>query len=408
MSCCILLYFLLFINKVPRPRIRQRRRIPPCDPLAPLTPSDFPPLPRPLPLPAGRAAYITVITADHFHDFLKNWPSQERHLFQPWDSHLILVVPEGNEAPIAVAIARTLRWKRLASLTAAQRTFPCEGAVDSMEEAALSGWYRTPRAVTVAVIVRRFRLPLHLQNATYAQLAPPCGPLRCCVPGSAPLRQYEVAMLKTWALINTAFVHHALVDMGLLDAYDYLFKLDADIKMHRTPPFSPADYMRARGCAFLHTRHLEVPRENAHCWQSLVNATFRFAALHGMQPRSSARGWCRDPRLYLYGNFLGFWRPFVRAPAQRALSRWLYDNDPKYFNYADQGAVLAYLCMWYEVAELDELQVNASADSVVCSLSAWRGDQGYGLPSEKVFSHAGELYNDIGQEPDRNSEFENL
>ena len=57
--------------------------------------------------------------------------------------------------------------------------------------------------------------------------------------------------------------------------------------------------------------------------------------------------------LYIYGNFVGFWRPFVRAPAQRAFSRWLFENDRLYYNYNDQGSSRAYLCMWYDVAYLN-------------------------------------------------------
>jgi hypothetical protein len=72
----------------------------------------------------------------------------------------------------------------------------------------------------------------------------------------------------------------------------------------------------------------------------------------------------RAPRQY--GNFVGFWRPFVRAPAHRAFSRWLFENDRLYYNYNDQGSTRAYLCLWYDVEYLNSLPL-------VCDLLSWRG-----------------------------------
>ena len=61
----------------------------------------------------------------------------------------------------------------------------------------------------------------------------------------------------------------------------------------------------------------------------------------------------------------------MRAPAQRAFSRWLYENDPLLFNYNDQGLTRAFLCLWYDVPYLNSLPH-------VLDLFEWRG---------QVFTH---------------------
>ncbi len=50
----------------------------------------------------------------------------------------------------------------------------------------------------------------------------------------------------------------------------------------------------------------------------------------------------------------------------KSFMRWLYENDPKYFNYNDQGSTRAYLCMFYDVAYLN-------SKPLVCDLLSWRG-----------------------------------
>lgn len=89
----------------------------------------------------------------------------------------------------------------------------------------LSGWYRSPAGVTVVVVVRHFRLPHFIRDASAQDLADPCGLLRCCDEDAPrrgePFSSEEVDMLTNYSLINIAHVHHVMVDMGLLDAYDY-------------------------------------------------------------------------------------------------------------------------------------------------------------------------------------------
>jgi len=50
----------------------------------------------------------------------------------------------------------------------------------------------------------------------------------------------------------------------------------------------------------------------------------------------------------------------------KSFARWLFENDPKYFNYNDQGSTRAYLCMWYDVEYLN-------SQPYVCDLLSWRG-----------------------------------
>ena len=123
--------------------------------------------------------------------------------------------------------------------------------------------------------------------------------------------------------------------------------------------------MRQTGCVIMQSEILEVG-SHLHCIQPLLGTIQRFADLHGIEVKSKKHGWCEQMNLYIYGNFVGFWRPFVRAPAQRAFSRWLFENDPLYYNYNDQGSSRAYLCLWYDVAYLNSLPL-------VCDFLSWRG-----------------------------------
>ena len=360
----------------------------PCDPLQPLRPADLPPTPQAYAGNAtGRSLYITVLTADHADVLLENWPSQEEFLLAPWDSHFMLAVPERDgDAMVALVTAR-LGWRKVMDFTAPQATYPCEGAVDMAAHAG-AGWYRSPRGVTILLVVRRFRRPAFIDNATFHDLAKPCGLLKCCQKDGSDahrvLEQWEVDQSTEFSTINLAFVHHLLVDMDVVDNYDYIFKVDADIRFHFQPPGSPGDIMRDTGCVIMQSEILEVG-SHLHCIQPLLGTIQRFADHHGIEVKSKKHGawgegggpqraraaralahthalpktrthtagWCEQMNLYIYGNFVGFWRPFVRAPAQRAFSRWLFENDRLYYNYNDQGSSRAYLCMWYDVAYLN-------------------------------------------------------
>ena len=368
-----------------------------CDPLAPFSEADVPPVPVPLPRAlfgdaaptptAGKSdLFLTVVTADHMPEFAANWPSFEDYLLRPFDNHMLLAVPEASAGALLARVLAPLRWVRTDELAPQLREFPCEGAADAVSHP-LNGWYRSSKNVTVIVMVRRFRLPPHIARASLEELSRPCGPLMCCTasPGSRPFREDEVAMLTNYSLVNIGYVHHLMVDLAVLDNYEYIFKLDADVRFFYEPRFSPGQFMRERGCAFLHSARVqELVEELKPCRQSAVAATEAFAAHHNRSVASGAYDWCKRPSGYYYGNFIGFWRPFIRAPAQRALSRYLFEHDEKYFTYNDQGSMSAYLCMWYEV---DGNAGRGMTDNRhVCNLAEWRVN-GYGDPSAGVFAH---------------------
>ena len=102
-----------------------------CDPLAPLSFGDLPPLPPPpqgspataLP-PPSHDLYITIVTADHAHLFARNWAGMEVHLLRPFDDHLLLAAPESSAPALASLILTPLRWERVMDLTPPQRAYP--------------------------------------------------------------------------------------------------------------------------------------------------------------------------------------------------------------------------------------------------------------------------------------------
>ena len=375
-----------------------------CNPLDPFRPGDYPPEPLQSRIDhrlTGRAIYLTVMTANHISVLLENWPSQEEFLYQPFDrcgeewdpcsqwpmltclslpphvltplSHFLLAVPDRDADAVIDAVTEHLGWEKTMDFTTPQKTYPCEGVVDMVEHP-LAGWYRSPRLVTILLVVRNFRLPEHIRTASQVDLAKPCGLLHCCEPDGRgrTFSEIEVEQSKEFSLVNLAFIHHLIIDLPLMDAYDYIFKMDADIRWIFTPRESPESVMRDKHCVIMQSEIMEVG-SHLHCvkracigrgWQrggcvpfhslpfppsAMVATMEKFAAHHNLTLKSRHHSWCNQQNLYMYGNFVGFWRPFMRAPAQQAFSRWLYENDPKLFNYNDQGATRAYLCMWYDV-----------------------------------------------------------
>ena len=272
-----------------------------CDPLAPLSLRDLPPVPATYTGErSGKSLFITVVTADHINVFIENFPSQERHLLQPWDSHFMLAVPLNDaDAVIAAVTTGVLKWEKVMDFTKPQRTYPCEGSVD-MVDYPDAGWYRTPAQVTVLLVVRKFRLPAFVENASFEDLSKPCGILKCCNgDGSGTtLSVEEVEMSRQFSLLNIAFVHHLLVDEPLVDHYDYVFKLDADINFHNDPPISPGALMRQKGCVIMQSEIMEVG-SHLHCVQPLVKTMQRYADHHKLQVRSAKHGWCEQMNLYM-------------------------------------------------------------------------------------------------------------
>ena len=266
-----------------------------CDPYKPFKAADHPPLPHLYTGNAsGRALYITVLTADHANVLLENWPSQEEFLLAPWDSHFMLAVPERDGDVLVGIVTARLGWRKVMDFTPPQATYPCEGAVDMAAHAG-AGWYRSPRGVTILLVVRRFRRPAFIDNATFHDLAKPCGLLKCCQKDGSDahrvLEQWEVDQSTEFSTINLAFVHHLLVDMDVVDNYDYIFKVDADIRFNFQPPGSPGDIMRDTGCVIMQSEILEVG-SHLHCIQPLLKTIQRFADHHGIEVKSKKHGAC--------------------------------------------------------------------------------------------------------------------
>jgi len=263
--------------------------------LAPFKPEDFPPDPKLYTgTLTGRSLYTTVITADHTDVLLENWPSQEEFLYKPWDNHFMLAVPERDGAMVAAVVTGKLGWHKVMDFTPPQRTYPCEGSVDEVDFPA-SGWYRSQLNVTVLFVVRKFRRPAFIDNATFEDLAKPCGLLKCCQKDGSDahraLEEWEVKQSTEFSTINLAFVHHLLVDMALVDNYDYVFKLDADIRFHREPPGNPGRIMQDTGCVIMQSEILEVG-SHLHCIQPLLNTMGIYAKHHGIPIQSKKHGEC--------------------------------------------------------------------------------------------------------------------
>jgi hypothetical protein len=277
-----------------------------CDPAAPFSPGDLPPVPQGyVGNVSGRSLYITVLTADHIGVLLENWPSQEEHLLRPWDDHFMLAVPARDAARVVDVVTDPmgpLGWAKVMDFTAPQLAYPCDEGRRDMVAHPAAGWYRSRGNVTVLLVVRNFRRPRFIDNATFEELAKPCGLLKCCQKDGSDkgkmLTEAEVEMSKEFSTINLAFVYHLLVDLEMVDAYDYIFKVDADIKFNYAPPRSPGTVMRDTGCVIMQSEILEVG-SHLHCIQPLLHTIGRFAKIKDIPVKSQRHGWCEQMNLYM-------------------------------------------------------------------------------------------------------------
>ena len=216
----------------------------------------------------------------------------------------MLAIPVNDADGVIAAVTQELRWEKIMDFTKPQRTYPCEGAVD-MVDYPDAGWYRTPAQVMILVVVRRFRLPAFVENASFEDLAKPCGILKCCNgDGSGnTLSVEDVEMSRQFSLLNIAFVHHLLVDEPLVDNYDYVFKIDADINFHNDAPMSPGAMMRQKGCVIMQSEIMETG-SHLHCVQPLVKTMKRYADHHNLKVKSAHHGWCEQMNLYMVRGVL--------------------------------------------------------------------------------------------------------
>jgi len=208
----------------------------------------------------------------------------------------MLAVPERDGAAVAEVVTGKLGWKKVMDFTLPQRTYPCEGHADEVDSP-FSGWYLSQRNVTVLFVVRKFRVPSFIANATFEDLAKPCGLLKCCVKNpkqNRVLEEWEVKQSIEFSTVNIAFVHHLVVDMDIIDNYDYLFKLDADIKFLREPPNNPGKIMEQAGSVIMQSEILEVG-SHLHCIQPLLSTMGKFASHHGLPVQSKKHGQLNFP-----------------------------------------------------------------------------------------------------------------
>ena len=78
-----------------------------------------------------------------------------------------------------------------------------------------------------------------------------------------------------------------------------------------------------------------------------------------------------------YGNFVGLRTSFLRAPAVRAVNRYLYENFTNFYG-VDQMAVIGMLCMFVDMPGLG----LEPPEAPLCDLLAWRAAADNG-----IFSH---------------------
>jgi hypothetical protein len=332
-----------------------------------------------------RSLFVTVISYDHIRYLLSNFPSEEDKILIPFDFHALIAIPEEDATLVMKEVVDKLQWKKVQNFSLEQKTYPCDdGLKDSshlsgnyIEDAEKwAGFYLTPRQVTVIVVVRRFRHPTYLDTASSDDLTKPCGMLQCCTRGERDgegtgghLPIADVPSRIRYGSLTLAPLYHILLDHSFIDSYDYIYKVDADVSWVYEPPVSPSAFMNGNGCIAMQS-DIKEAWTHAHCSRSLRTALDEFSSHYGIEIASKNSEWCKSLNLYLYGNFVGFWVPFLRSPANRALARYLFNElHSVYQGGSDQLVSLGYLCMFYKI---EYLRIWGQEMNLVCDLMPWR------------------------------------
>jgi hypothetical protein len=284
----------------------------------------------------------------NFRDIRNNFPALDEHLLAPHGMVLVVLydfpaTPAELVAEQLSALFNELSWKRLPD--------PLRGGHPT------DGEWRSLRGTRVIVKGRRFELPLYIKREP--QLVDRQDWLGCA--GSRPSLSYNLYAGPVWS-------HHLFFE-PLLDQFDFVFKVDTDIRFVRRAPEAPSAVMQKQGCLFMHSKIVSILNEQygSDCNNGVLDTTTAFARLLGNAPASAAYRWCRDVD-YFYGNFIGFNLRFYTSPTQLYFSRWMYECvRDGYFRYrwADQALFPMYLCLARDIPDL-------ANSSDVCSLQSWR------------------------------------
>ena len=274
-----------------------------------------------------------------------NFGAVDEHLLAPHNMSFVFMydfpaLPEDEVSMQLGSLFSSLLWTRPPGEAAA------EGDVD--------GEWRSPRGTRLLVKGRRFELPLYIQRAP--ELLERNDWLSC----------HGRKFSASYNLYSGAIWSHHLFFEPLLDQFDFVFKIDLDIKFLRRAPIAPASVMQEQGCLFLHT---SINGRDTDCQDGVFQATVAFSQLLDTSPASAKYQWCQEPH-YFYGNFIGYNMYFQTTPAQLYFSRWLYECfEEGYFRHrwGDQASYPMYLCLARDIPDL-----RNSSD--VCSLESWRND----------------------------------
>ena len=175
-----------------------------------------------------------------------------------------------------------------------------------------------------------------------------------------------------YELFSGAIFNHRILAHPILAAYDYYLKMDFDVLFHERVPFSPFHFMRQEGCVWLHTQFVKGLED---CTLNADHAALEWAKLTGHQPASGSSEFFHLTSGYYYGNLVGGWMGYLRAPENLDLMFYLENNKryPGYYKHrwGDQPAYSIMLGMWYNIT--DEQASGRASVQAICDLSRWRG-----------------------------------
>ncbi len=276
---------------------------------------------------AAVAALVSGMDHAHVTELLYSFPSLDSMFLNPFQMDFLLFYDvHGIDFTHWAIVLAKLGWKKDKSYASA--------AMSTMD-----GRWLTNLSTHVYIRGRELELPRYLQ-ANMSLLQDP-GWLKC--------------VDRRWSLqyvlySGAAFTHHLMLD-PLVKNYDWVFKIDTDIRILSQPEVNPLSILRG-DCVFAHTGMRIDYKPFASCQATAWEALLRFGQESKHQPAGKETKWCQRVD-YFYGNFLAYSTQFHTSDANALMNRWLYECWPGYFRnrWGDQASWVLYLCQWLNIPD---------------------------------------------------------
>ena len=322
----------------------------------------------PVPVDSMRGVVVSLwagTSGDLWSEFINLWPSREQHFFVPMRDHcdhiIFYTVWPTNSHKAVMDAGAALGWK---SLHGENRTvIPAVQKRGNFTLESEGDEFLTVGGVHVLLfpIIMTFPYWLTVDAGLLEQ-----DDWHRCV-GMKWSLDYELYS-------GTIFIHRIL-SHPILSGYDYYIKLDLDVRFNKPIPMSPFLVMQQHQCVWLHSKFIDYSVfHDEDCAKGAYEAAMAWAESTGHVAISKDTQFFHHQNGYYYGNFIGGWLGYLRAPQNLHLMHYLENSPqhPGYFRHrwGDQPPYSSMLGMWYNLS--DEEATGVHETQAVCDLTSWR------------------------------------